>query len=116
MGAVGRTEWIKDEALMDAITALSGSGPAYVFLFLEALANAGLAAGLSSKEARKLSIETVFGSAAMAAQSSESFEKLRQNVTSPGGFHRGSAQSADAGQCHGKTDKRGRFCRDAALS
>jgi pyrroline-5-carboxylate reductase len=85
MQAVGQVIWIEDESQMDAVTALSGSGPAYVFLFLESLTNAGVAAGLPPDVARSLAIKTVSGSCALAAQSSEPFEILRKNVTSPGG-------------------------------
>lgn len=85
MGAVGEVEWLDDEAQMDAVTALSGSGPAYVFLFLESLLKAGVAAGLPEGLAKKLAIETLCGSAALAAESSESAAQLRKNVTSPGG-------------------------------
>lgn len=84
MQAVGKTEWV-DESLMDAVTALSGSGPAYVFLFLDALTQAGVAAGLSASLARTLALETVTGSCALAAHGHEAFEQLRKNVTSPGG-------------------------------
>ena len=85
MQAVGKVEWVSDESLMDAVTALSGSGPAYVFLFLECLVKAGMAAGLSENIARTLTLQTVSGSLALAEQSQDSFEQLRKNVTSPGG-------------------------------
>lgn len=85
MEAVGNVEWFADEALMDATTALSGSGPAYMFLFLDSLTKAAMAAGLSAEVARKLAIETMAGSCELARQSKESFEALREQVTSPGG-------------------------------
>lgn len=85
MQAVGETLWLDDEAQMDIVTALSGSGPAYVFLFLDALAAAAEEAGLPYETARLLAVKTVLGSAALAAAGADSFEKLRQNVTSPGG-------------------------------
>jgi pyrroline-5-carboxylate reductase len=85
MQAVGHTVWIEDESQMDAVTALSGSGPAYVFLFLECLTKAGIASGLSEDTARQLAIATMAGSTSLANQSSDSFETLRKNVTSPGG-------------------------------
>ena len=84
METVGKVEWV-DESLMDAVTALSGSGPAYVFLFLDALTKAGVSAGLSEPLARTLALETVTGSCALAAHGHDSFEQLRKNVTSPGG-------------------------------
>jgi len=85
LGAVGGTVWIDDEALMDAVTAVSGSGPAYVFWFIEQLAAAGVSLGLSEEISQKLAIETVFGSAKLAAQSADSPAVLRERVTSKGG-------------------------------
>jgi len=85
MGAVGQTLWLDDESQMDAVTALSGSGPAYVFLFLESLTEAGIAAGLPADRARALAMQTIYGSAMLARQSHENFATLRQNVSSPGG-------------------------------
>ena len=85
MKAAGETVWIGDEALMDPVTAVSGSGPAYVFLLIEALALAGEKAGLDSALAGRLARQTVIGAAALAAQSPESAAQLRENVTSPGG-------------------------------
>jgi len=70
---------------MDAVTALSGSGPAYVFLFLEALTKAGIASGLSETMAKTLAMETVSGSCQLAQNSMENLQQLRKNVTSPGG-------------------------------
>jgi len=85
LGAVGSTVWIGDEGLMDAVTAVSGSGPAYVFWFIEQLANAGESLGLPLEISRKLALETVLGSAKLAAQSAESPAALRERVTSKGG-------------------------------
>ena len=85
LGAVGATVWIPDESLMDAVTAVSGSGPAYVFWFIEQLAAAGESLGLSRETSRKLAIETVLGSAKLAAQSADSPAALRERVTSKGG-------------------------------
>jgi len=83
--AVGLVLWVKDEALMDAVTALSGSGPAYFFLVIEALQETGTALGLDEKTARLLALQTAFGAAKMALESSEDASVLRQRVTSPGG-------------------------------
>ncbi len=83
--AVGITVWLEDEALMDAVTALSGSGPAYFFLLMEALAAAGEALGLEPAQARLLTLETAFGAAKMALESEEPPAALRARVTSPGG-------------------------------
>ena len=85
MEAAGAVEWIEDEALIDAVTALSGSGPAYIFLLIETMAEAGKSVGLPADLAMRLARQTVFGSAALAAQSDEPAATLRQNVTSPGG-------------------------------
>lgn len=83
--AAGSTVWIDDEARMDAVTAVSGSGPAYVFLFIEAMQEAAAALGFSPEQARQLSIETVLGAARLAAQSDDPAAVLRQRVTSKGG-------------------------------
>jgi len=83
--ATGSVEWIDDEQLMDAVTAVSGSGPAYVFLLAEELARAGVAAGLPAGLAEKLARETVAGSGELLHRSQSPAATLRQNVTSPGG-------------------------------
>ena len=85
LSAVGRVEWVGDEALMDAVTAVSGSGPAYVFLLAEAMARAGVAAGLPAELAETLARATVAGSGELLHRSSEPAATLRTNVTSPGG-------------------------------
>jgi pyrroline-5-carboxylate reductase len=85
MRAVGLTQWLENEPLMDAVTALSGSGPAYLFLVIEALEQAGCKLGLSTESSRLLALQTAFGAAKMALESSESSEELRHRVTSPGG-------------------------------
>lgn len=83
--AVGSTVWIDDEAQMDAVTAISGSGPAYVFLFIEALQQAAAELGFTPAQGRQLAIETVQGAAALAAASDEPASLLRERVTSKGG-------------------------------
>jgi pyrroline-5-carboxylate reductase len=85
LSAVGAVEWINDEMLMDAVTALSGSGPAYVFLLAETMARAGRAAGLPSQLAEALARATVAGSGELLHRSRLDAATLRQNVTSPGG-------------------------------
>ncbi len=85
LAAVGTVEWVEDEALIDAVTAVSGSGPAYVFLLAEALAEAGAAAGLPRPLAEKLARATVTGAGELLHRSSESPATLRENVTSPAG-------------------------------
>ena len=82
---VGEVVWLEDEAQMDAVTALSGSGPAYVFHMIEAMAEAGAAEGLPPELAMRLARATVSGAGALAAASEDSAETLRRNVTSPGG-------------------------------
>jgi pyrroline-5-carboxylate reductase len=83
--ATGAVEWVDDEALMDAVTAVSGSGPAYVFLLAEELARAGVAAGLPEELAARLARATVAGSGELLHRSDLPAATLRQNVTSPGG-------------------------------
>ena len=83
--ATGSVEWVDDESLMDAVTAVSGSGPAYVFLLAEELARAGVEAGLPAELATKLARETVAGSGELLHRSNLASATLRQNVTSPGG-------------------------------
>jgi pyrroline-5-carboxylate reductase len=83
--ATGAVEWVDDESLMDAVTAVSGSGPAYVFLLAEELARAGVAAGLPEELATKLARATVAGSGELLHRSELATAQLRQNVTSPGG-------------------------------
>jgi pyrroline-5-carboxylate reductase len=85
MEAVGEVAWIGDEALMDAVTAVSGSGPAYVFLLAEALARAGVKAGLSPELSAKLATATVTGAGELMHRSDTTPETLRKNVTSQGG-------------------------------
>ncbi len=83
--AVGVTVWVDDETLLDTVTALSGSGPAYFFLVMEALEQTALALGLDEDKARLLTLQTAFGAAKMALESAESPATLRVRVTSPGG-------------------------------
>ena len=85
LAPTGKIVWLGDEAALDAVTALSGSGPAYVFHLIEAMLAAGREMGLGEDEAHRLAVQTVAGAAALAAGSSDSPETLRRNVTSPGG-------------------------------
>ena len=85
LGAVGAVAWIDDEFHMDAVTAVSGSGPAYVFLLAECLAEAAVDAGLPADLARLLAERTVSGAGALLAQAQDDAAQLRRNVTSPGG-------------------------------
>lgn len=85
MRAAGLVQWVEDESLMDAVTALSGSGPAYLFLVMEAMEKAGQALGLPAETARLLTVQTAFGAAKLALEIEEDPAVLRENVTSPGG-------------------------------
>jgi len=85
LAAIGKVEWVGEEGLIDAVTALSGSGPAYVFLLAEAMTKAGIAAGLPAPLAMRLARETVAGSGELLHRSALDAAALRQNVTSPGG-------------------------------
>jgi len=83
--AGGLTRWVDRETQLDAVTALSGSGPAYFFLLMETLEQVGVALGLESENARLLTIQTALGAARMAMESDDSPRELRERVTSPGG-------------------------------
>jgi pyrroline-5-carboxylate reductase len=85
MAAVSATVWVDHESQMDTVTALSGSGPAYFFLFMEALEAAARERGLPAEVAHQLTLETAFGAAQMARQSADSLATLREQVTSKGG-------------------------------
>lgn len=85
LAASGEVAWIEDEALMDAVTAVSGSGPAYVFHLIETLGQAGAAAGLPETLATRLAVQTVMGAGKLAAESETPPGTLREQVTSPGG-------------------------------
>nr|WP_315138264.1 pyrroline-5-carboxylate reductase [uncultured Limnohabitans sp.] len=85
IGTTGQYLWVQEESHLDAVTALSGSGPAYVFYFLEAMTEAGAGMGLSAEQAYQLAVATFSGAASLAAASTESPEVLRQRVTSKGG-------------------------------
>ncbi len=85
LAAVGMVEWVDDETLIDAVTAVSGSGPAYVFHLVEAMAQAGVDAGLDADLAMKLARQTIIGSGVLMTADVSDARTLRQNVTSPGG-------------------------------
>lgn len=96
MRAVGETVWLDDEALIDPVTAVSGSGPAYVFYFLEAMQAAAVEMGLSAEQGKALALATFAGAAELAAQSDELLEVLRQRVTSKGGTTHAAITSMEA--------------------
>ncbi|MBC7415894.1 MAG: pyrroline-5-carboxylate reductase [Herminiimonas sp.] len=98
MRAVGATVWLDDEALIDPVTALSGSGPAYVFYFIEAMQRAGEALGLTAAQAGELSIATFVGASELAANATDPVSVLRERVTSKGGTtHAALVSLADSG-------------------
>ena len=97
LSAAGKTVWIGDEALMDAVTAVSGSGPAYVFLLAEAMIDAGIAQGLPAEAARVLAIQTVLGAARMLDESGVDAAELRRRVTSPNGTTQAAVEYFEAG-------------------
>lgn len=95
--AVGAVTWVDDEALMDVVTALSGSGPAYFFLLMESMAEAAGRLGLPREQARLLTLETALGAARMAMESDEEIGALRRGVTSPGGTTEAALERLQAG-------------------
>lgn len=101
MRSAGLTQWVADESLMDAVTALSGSGPAYYFLVMEAMQEAAQEMGLSADTARLLTLQTALGAARMALESSESPKILRARVTSPGGTTERAVQVLEDGGIRG---------------
>jgi pyrroline-5-carboxylate reductase len=97
IGTTGQYLWVNQESQLDAVTALSGSGPAYVFYFLEAMTEAGVGMGLSADQAYQLAVATFSGASSLAAASTESPEVLRQRVTSKGGTTYAAITSMEAG-------------------
>ncbi|MES2857641.1 MAG: pyrroline-5-carboxylate reductase [Pseudomonadota bacterium] len=97
LSAAGKTVWIADEAMMDVVTAVSGSGPAYVFLLAEAMIAAGEAEGLAPDAARMLALQTVLGAARMLTESDVTPGELRKRVTSPNGTTHAAIETFEAG-------------------
>lgn len=93
LGSVGQYFWVKDEETLDAVTAVSGSGPAYFFLMIESMINAGVALGLDEETAKKLSTQTALGASMMADQSDDSAHELRAKVTSKNGTTQAAIES-----------------------
>jgi pyrroline-5-carboxylate reductase len=85
LGAVGDTLWLEDEAMMDAVTAVSGSGPAYVFYFIEAMQQAACELGFSNENARRLVLDTFSGATKLVCASEDNVSMLRERVTSKAG-------------------------------
>lgn len=101
LAAAGTTVWIDDEAQMDAVTALSGSGPAYVFLLAEAMIDAGIREGLPPEAARALALQTVLGASRMLVESGVDAAELRKRVTSPNGTTQAALERFEAGGLRG---------------
>jgi pyrroline-5-carboxylate reductase len=99
LAAVGHVIWVADEAALDAVTAVSGSGPAYFFYLMEAMIAAGVELGLDEETARTLTLRTASGAALMATQSGLAPSQLRRNVTSPGGTTERAIAVLDANRC-----------------
>ena len=97
LAAAGRTVWIDHEAQMDAVTAVSGSGPAYVFLLAEAMIDAGIGEGLPADAARTLALQTILGAARMLTESDVDAAELRRRVTSPNGTTQAALEAFEAG-------------------
>ncbi|QNN70348.1 pyrroline-5-carboxylate reductase [Thermomonas carbonis] len=97
LAAAGKTVWIDDEAQMDTVTAVSGSGPAYVFLLAEAMVDAGITEGLPPDAARTLALQTVLGAARMLTESDVDAAELRRRVTSPNGTTQAAIETFEAG-------------------
>ena len=95
MKAVGQTVWLDDETLIDPVTAVSGSGPAYVFFFIEAMQQAAAELGLTAEQGKKLALATFTGAAQLAAQSADDVAVLRERVTSKGGTTYAALQSME---------------------
>lgn len=115
LASVGLTVWVKEEALLDAITAVSGSGPAYYFLLMEAMSEAGVELGLDADTAQQLVTQTALGAARMMAQSDDSAATLRANVTSKGGTTEQAIRSFEQNGFRGMVKQALRAARDRSI-
>ena len=113
--AAGLIRWVEDEARIDAVTAISGSGPAYFFLFMEALEEAGIELGLDAQTARLLTIQTALGAAKMAMENDASPTRLREQVTSPGGTTERALAVFQEADLHDLVIRATRAARDRAV-
>ncbi|MEH6589427.1 MAG: pyrroline-5-carboxylate reductase [Halioglobus sp.] len=104
LSAVGLTSWVDSEAQLDAITALSGSGPAYYFLFMEAMIASGVAMGLDKETATAMTLQTALGAARMAKEGDVDLAELRRRVTSPGGTTERAVEAFEQGDIRGLVD------------
>lgn len=116
LNAVGIALWVNTEAEIDAVTAVSGSGPAYYFLLMEAMVAAGQQLGLSESVARQLTLQTALGAATMASKSSDSPAELRRKVTSPNGTTEQAIKTFEAGDFAGLVNDALRAASDRSLS
>jgi pyrroline-5-carboxylate reductase len=116
MQAVGQSIWVSSEDLLDAVTAVSGSGPAYVFYVLEAMVAAGVRLGLSPEQAHQLSVGTMVGAAELARASTESPAVLRERVTSKGGTTHAAITSLQTDGVAASFDKAMQAAKDRAHS
>lgn len=114
MEAVGIVEWVEEEALLDAVTAVSGSAPAYFFLMFEAMEEAAVKLGLPAATARRLAIQTALGAATMAQQSDKDPATLKQNVMSPGGTTERAIQHMEQAQLRTTIADAMQACADRA--
>jgi pyrroline-5-carboxylate reductase len=113
--AVGLTRWVESESKIDAVTAVSGSGPAYFFLFMEALEEAGISLGLDAETARLLTIQTALGAAKMAVESDDPPGRLRERVTSPGGTTERALEHLLKADLHALVKRAARAAHDRAV-
>ncbi|MBT8136249.1 MAG: pyrroline-5-carboxylate reductase [Gammaproteobacteria bacterium] len=113
--AVGAVVWLDDETLMDAVTAVSGSGPAYFFLFMEVIARSATELGLPADIARLLTVETALGAARMALETGEDIEVLRHRVTSPGGTTAAALATLDSAELRNLISTAIRAARDRGI-
>ena len=115
LSAAGMTLWVKEESLLDAVTAVSGSGPAYFFLFIEAMQKAGEGLGLDSDSAQKLALQTALGAARMAIEGDDDPGTLRQKVTSKGGTTEAAIQHFQANNFETLVNNALESARDRAI-
>ncbi|BCU08180.1 pyrroline-5-carboxylate reductase [Allochromatium tepidum] len=113
--AVGLVRWVEEESHIDAVTAISGSGPAYFFLFMEALEQAAIDLGLDGETARLLTIQTALGAAKMAMESADPPARLREQVTSPGGTTERALAVFDEADLRALVERAARAARDRAV-
>ncbi len=114
--AVGITVWVEDESLLDAVTAVSGSGPAYYFFFMELMERIGVELGLSQETTQALVLQTALGAARMATETGDSPETLRRKVTSPGGTTEAALERLQAGDFEAVLRQALKAARDRAVS